>query len=511
MRARPAHPPVTAHSRRSSTPAPRAEGIHGGIENRHPEAIAQRKLAEFVRNSPRVVAQAKREAALRGETVQCAGPEEEEMLQGKFAPAQLAGGGPEEEELLQGKFETVQRAGPEEEEMLQGKFAPAQLAGGGPEEEELLQGKFETVQRAGPEEEEMLQGKFAPAQLAGRARGGGTAARQICAGAAQGAQSDREPRENKTGLPDNLKAGVESLSGMSLDHVKVHYNSAQPAQLNALAYAQGSDIHVAPGQEQHLPHEAWHVVQQAQGRVKPTMQMKDGVPVNDDAGLEHEADVMGAKALENSAQRQGAPDERNSLQGKFRLAQRTGPEQEELQMKQTTARRKQASSRGQVAQRTTWLWTNGAWVAQDATHGQAVPARAGKYEGDYEDDGITGAAAAPAITYNYDTHGDKHFKGQDSQWDSAASVVNPMLEGDIQAEERDCRQCRRDQNYDLLSTGDCWCPGRNGRRQERARHQDLYDSGRLQRHRPHDRIPRISVYHLSGGWPEKERRDGKLI
>jgi len=89
---------------------------------------------------------------------------------------------------------------------------------------------------------------------------------------------------------------------MSLDHVKVHYNSAQPAQLNALAYAQGTDIHIAPGQEQHLPHEAWHVVQQAQGRVQPTMQMKDGVPVNDDAGLEHEADVMGAKALAPAAQ-----------------------------------------------------------------------------------------------------------------------------------------------------------------------------------------------------------------
>ena len=101
---------------------------------------------------------------------------------------------------------------------------------------------------------------------------------------------------NRTGLPDNLKAGIESLSGMSMDHVKVHYNSAQPAQLNALAYAQGSDIHVAPGQEKHLPHEAWHVVQQAQGRVKPTMQMKGGVPVNDDAGLEREADMMGARS-----------------------------------------------------------------------------------------------------------------------------------------------------------------------------------------------------------------------
>jgi hypothetical protein len=103
-------------------------------------------------------------------------------------------------------------------------------------------------------------------------------------------------RPNRTGLPDGLKAGVESLSGISLDSVNVHYNSSQPAQLNALAYTQGSDIHVAPGQEGHLPHEAWHVVQQAQGRVQPTMQMKDGVRVNDDQGLEQEADVMGRRA-----------------------------------------------------------------------------------------------------------------------------------------------------------------------------------------------------------------------
>lgn len=112
------------------------------------------------------------------------------------------------------------------------------------------------------------------------------------------AQLKEDPsQQNRTGLPDRLKTGVETLSGVSLDNVRVHYNSPQPAQLNALAYAQGTDIHVAPGQEQHLPHEAWHVVQQAQGRVRPTMQMKSGVPVNDDAGLEHEADVMGAKAL----------------------------------------------------------------------------------------------------------------------------------------------------------------------------------------------------------------------
>ncbi len=103
-------------------------------------------------------------------------------------------------------------------------------------------------------------------------------------------------KENNTGMPENLKAGIEDLSGMAMDDVKVHYNSSQPEGLQAHAYAQGTDIHIAPGQERHLPHEAWHVVQQKQGRVEPTTQLKTGVPINDDDGLEKEADVMGAQA-----------------------------------------------------------------------------------------------------------------------------------------------------------------------------------------------------------------------
>lgn len=114
----------------------------------------------------------------------------------------------------------------------------------------------------------------------------------------QVAQREEAPDEpNDTGLPDNLKSGIDTLSGISMDNVRVHYNSSQPVQINAHAYAQGTDIHVASGQEQHLPHEAWHFVQQAQGRVQPTMQMKQGGPVNDDKSLEHEADMMGDEVL----------------------------------------------------------------------------------------------------------------------------------------------------------------------------------------------------------------------
>lgn len=176
----------------------------------------------------------------------------------------------------------VQKQGIEEEELIQGKFITLQKQS--LEEEELLQGKFNPAQKKGLEEEELLQGKFEPVQK----------------------------QENDTGLPDNLKSGIENLSGYSMDDVQVHFNSDKPAGLQAHAYAQGTDIHLAPGQEKHLPHEAWHVIQQKQGRVKPTMQLQDKVNVNDDAGLEKEADVMGAKAISTLTQFKDIPVQRQA-------------------------------------------------------------------------------------------------------------------------------------------------------------------------------------------------------
>jgi len=168
--------------------------------------------------------------------------------------------------MLQALAEPVQRL-EDEDEMLQGKFEnPVQRE---EDEAELLQGKFEQLaQRLGDEEDdELMQGKF----------------------------ETPEQKRNETGMSDNLKAGIEDLSGFAMDDVRVHYNSPEPATVQALAYTQGTDIYVAPGQEQHLPHEAWHVAQQMAGRVEPTTEVS-GLPVNDCIELEHEADVMGARA-----------------------------------------------------------------------------------------------------------------------------------------------------------------------------------------------------------------------
>ena len=109
-------------------------------------------------------------------------------------------------------------------------------------------------------------------------------------------QADRS-KTNQTGLPDRLKARIEKMSGYAMDDVRVHYNSAKPKKLHGHAYAQGPHIYLGPGQEKNLAHEAWHVVQQKKGGVKPTLRLDDGVAINDDQGLENEAGQMGLRAL----------------------------------------------------------------------------------------------------------------------------------------------------------------------------------------------------------------------
>ena len=93
---------------------------------------------------------------------------------------------------------------------------------------------------------------------------------------------------NRTGIPAHIKNIAEQRSGLSFDDVRVHYNSSKPAQLQALAYTQGNEVYIGPGQEKHLMHELGHVVQQKQGRVRANKTIR-GMPLNDEARLEREA------------------------------------------------------------------------------------------------------------------------------------------------------------------------------------------------------------------------------
>lgn len=106
------------------------------------------------------------------------------------------------------------------------------------------------------------------------------------------------------GMPEPVRAKMEQAFGTDFSDVRVHTGN-QAEQVGALAYAQGNDIHFAPGQyhpetskgQELLGHELAHIVQQKQGRVKPTTEV-NGVAVNDDPSLEREADQWGTKAAQ---------------------------------------------------------------------------------------------------------------------------------------------------------------------------------------------------------------------
>lgn len=94
-----------------------------------------------------------------------------------------------------------------------------------------------------------------------------------------------------------IKHNVSVLKGKDVTQAKVHYNSSEPAKVNAAAYAQGTNVHLAPGQDHLMGHELTHVAQQMGGEVNAGKQANNGlVNINDDPKLEREADEIGAKA-----------------------------------------------------------------------------------------------------------------------------------------------------------------------------------------------------------------------
>ncbi|MGB1206178.1 MAG: DUF4157 domain-containing protein [Chitinophagales bacterium] len=126
----------------------------------------------------------------------------------------------------------------------------------------------------------------------------------------EGEEASQEGLQMKTAssggdLPTEVQTKMENAFGQDFSNVNIHKESKNATDVGALAYAQGNDVHFAPGQfkpntqagQELIGHELTHVVQQREGRVKPTTQAK-GLAVNDDKGLEKEADDMGKMAAQ---------------------------------------------------------------------------------------------------------------------------------------------------------------------------------------------------------------------
>jgi len=102
-------------------------------------------------------------------------------------------------------------------------------------------------------------------------------------------------------LPSPVQEQMETAFGVDFSAVRIHEGAAA-TQVGARAFAQGTDLHFAPGEydptslagQELIGHELAHVVQQRDGRVSAA-QGKGGDLAADD-GLEAEADRAGARA-----------------------------------------------------------------------------------------------------------------------------------------------------------------------------------------------------------------------
>ncbi len=239
---------------------------------------------------------------------------------------------------MQRKLEPVQRSGGDEEEaQVQAKKDVGKLelgGGGGPAPDDGDDGATPIQPKGAP-------AGAPPAPPSGGAKGGG------------GSGSP---------LPKDVRAKMEASFGTSFENVRVREDGSAK-ELNALAYTRGNLITFAPGKMDFssqsglelLGHEITHTRQQQEGRVKATRQAK-GVGINDDSGLESEADRMGAKAARGEpvdgaaakaapappadapAQRKASEEEEEAVQAKAAApVQRSAGEEEEEEIQAKAA------------------------------------------------------------------------------------------------------------------------------------------------------------------------------
>ncbi len=188
--------PQSTPEQRQAAPAsirPRARGRGPSVAaisrqpalgDQRPEALAQQKLQAMMQQSPQGQRLARLQAMLASSPRQVAQRQHMERLFGPAVPWQAE---------VEAADKAIQKA----------TRPPVQRQGAPAEEDAVLQGQ----------------------------------------GALRATSTQPLRHDNRTGLPDTLKAGIEHLSGPSMDDENLHYHSAKPTQLQALAYTQGPAIH----------------------------------------------------------------------------------------------------------------------------------------------------------------------------------------------------------------------------------------------------------------------------
>jgi hypothetical protein len=126
----------------------------------------------------------------------------------------------------------------------------------------------------------------------------------------------RKPNVQRVQVPqDEERPPVPNL-GANMNEVAAHRNPQRPAQIGAQAFAQGNNIHLGRGQEQHLPHEAWHVAQQ-QGRVRQDDEAAQRKPTASDGGFQADSSVEQSLAAKKGHGNPLPDDVRVDMEARF--------------------------------------------------------------------------------------------------------------------------------------------------------------------------------------------------
>jgi hypothetical protein len=118
----------------------------------------------------------------------------------------------------------------------------------------------------------------------------------------KGGENTAQMKPNAKLNPD-VQAKMENSMQTDFSDVNIVENSSKATQMNAEAFAQGREVHFAPGKfdqssqkgQELIGHEFGHLKQNEKSPVQANTKM-NGVPVNNDPALENEADQMGKKA-----------------------------------------------------------------------------------------------------------------------------------------------------------------------------------------------------------------------
>lgn len=117
--------------------------------------------------------------------------------------------------------------------------------------------------------------------------------------------------ESVNGISHSENNAVKELSGGKVDlhesGAKVETTSSSDSRLKSVgARSMAVQGQAIVGDSRDRGHEIWHLAQQEMGQVQPTTEI-NGTPVNDDKGLENDADVKGAKIMQGKFA--GPPEE----------------------------------------------------------------------------------------------------------------------------------------------------------------------------------------------------------